>query len=156
MKEIPLTQGKVAIVDDEDYEYLSQWKWFAEATKNEARWYAARNYGEHKGLLRMHRAIFLPNKVDLVIDHVDGNGLNNQRFNLRYCSFAENRRNNSLYSNSTSGYKGVSWHKRDRKWRANITVQSAQVSLGYFDSPEEAYKVYCEAAIKYFGEFARL
>ncbi len=102
----------------------------------------------------MHREL-LQVPAGKFTDHIDGDGLNNQRRNLRICTRAENQRNRRIYDDSVSGYKGISWHKRLGKWRATIKVDGIQISLGCFTSAKKAAHVYDDAAIKYYGEFAR-
>ncbi len=156
MKEIPLTQGKVALVDDEDFEELSRYKWAANNTDG-SRYYAIRSSsikspgGKHK--ISMHRFL-VDAPSGMCVDHVDGDGLNNQRANLRVCSQAENTRNQGKRRDNTSGFKGVYFHKRDLKWHARIKTNGTQISLGYHNTPGEAYRAYCEAAKKYHGDFA--
>lgn len=155
MKEIKLTQGKVALVDDGDYKYLSQFKWCAHKHRNN--FYAMRQSrinGKRKSIL-MHREIMnAPN--DRQIDHKDHNGLNNCRINLRICTNQENSRNSKCYANNMSGFKGVVWIKRERKWRAKITIKDKKIYLGSFLSLKDAAVAYNNAASKYFGEFALL
>lgn len=145
MKEIVLTQSKVALVDDEDYEYISQWNWYAMYTRGS--WYAARCVrGRH---IWMHREI-MNTPTDLLVDHKDNNGLNNQRYNLRNCTQSVNIQN----MRSRDGYRGVSYHRT--KYRSRIEVNGRQVYLGLFIHAKDAAKAYNTAATKYFGEFARL
>jgi len=89
------------------------------------------------------------------IDHINCIPSDNRILNLRECSVSENSANSSFRSNNKSGYKGVSWHKKLKKWAAQIGVKRKNIKLGYFDSAEEAANAYCVAAMKYFGEFAR-
>lgn len=89
------------------------------------------------------------------VDHIDGNKLNNTRGNLRIASNAENKMNRDKQSNNTSGYKGVSFHKKYKKWRAIIGIQGKSIHLGYFSDAVEAAKAYDDSARKYHGEFAR-
>lgn len=90
------------------------------------------------------------------LDHIDGNKINNKIENLRKATHSENNRNRSKPSNNTSGYKGVAWHKQENKWRAYITINQKQISLGLYDDKEDAVKAYNNAATKYHGEFAKL
>lgn len=153
MKEIPLTQGRFALVDDEDFEYLNQWKWQVYREKNRKTEYAQRTARDEKGRrknIRMHRAI-MPTCQD--IDHADGNGLNNQKANLRPCSMTQNLGNTSLRRDSTSGYKGVSKMKDCDRWRAQIQYKKKKKHLGLYSTKEEAQAVYRRAAKECFGEF---
>ena len=156
MKEIQLTKGKVALVDDEDFEYLNQFKWQANKIRNT--FYANRNFRIYKnkqGKIYMHRLI-LKAKKEYVIDHIDGDTLNNQKKNLRICTHSENMRNSKIPINNTSGYKGVSYIKRDKKWEAYITFNNKLLNLGTFTDPINAAKAYNAAAVKYHGKFAKL
>lgn len=154
-KRIPLTQGKVAIVDNADFERLSQWKWHArEAPRT---WYAVRSpWKQGKGTtIYMHRVIMnaLPGQTT---DHRNLDGLDNRHINLRLCTNSQNVANSRKRANCTSQFKGVSWHKATRKWRAQIKVNGRKKHLGGFADEHEAARVYNVAARKYFGEFARL
>ena len=142
MKEIKLTQDKIALVDDEDFEYLNQFKWYAVNYKNN--FYSCRTLRQSK--IKMHREIMktqLENNIGKIIDHIDGNGLNNQKYNLRTCTNAENCRNRHSVNNS-SGYLGVS--KRSKKWKAQISVNKKVICLGTFEDKKDAAKAYNEAA----------
>jgi hypothetical protein len=154
-KEIELTQGKVAIVDDEDYEWLNQWHWYA--AKYGKTFYAARNEGTFplKKTIYMH-CVIMNTPAGMRIDHKDLNGLNNTRNNLRNSTHAQNKQNAGKYSNNTSGYKGVSWHKRIEKYTAQIVVNGKRINLGYFYDLKDAALAYDEAAKKYHGPFAKL
>ena len=150
MKLILLTQGKSAQVDDEDFEWLSQWKWYYDEG------YAVRNSsGGHgrRSLIQMHRVICNPpDKKE--VDHIDRCSINNQRSNLRVCTKTENAWNTGSQKNNTSGYKGVCWNKG--RWQASIRVNGSRIHLGRFDDVKEAANSYDSAAIKYHGEFARI
>jgi len=156
MKEIELTKGKIAIVDDEDFEWLSQWSWcYAEKNTGSPIGYAKRGFklnGRSK-LLKMHREI-MKAPPELQVDHIDGNTLNNQKSNLRICTRNQNNINR-ISKSGVSGYKGVYWFKPDQKWRAKIKLNKKEMLLGYFKCAKEAAMKYDEAAIKLFGEFAK-
>lgn len=141
----------VAIVDDEDFELVSKYKWQAAPF---GRTWSAHRTGWPKSTIFMHRVIM--NAPDgFEVDHIDGNGLNNTKENLRICTHAENTKNQKLRIDSKSGYKGVDWHIYIKKWRARIRVNYEEVSLGYFDSAIDAAEAYDRAAREYFGEFAK-
>ena len=151
-REIPLTQGKVALVDDEDYERVSHFKWHAHRDQRAALWYARRTWRRpQRGSILLHR-LLLNAPRDKQVDHINGDGLDNRRCNLRLCSHAENMRN----SRSRSGLKGATFDKRRNKWYARICVNRRQIFLGFFDSEEEAHASYCAASICYHGAFGRV
>lgn len=153
---IPLTQGKFAIVDDFNYEWLNQWKWFA--LKNVNVFYAVRNVGKHphQELIRMHREILgLKLNDDKQADHRNGNGLDNRKFNLRLCTNSQNQHNQHSIR-GISKYKGVSWDKRSKKWKAKIQFERKRIHIDQFDSEIEAAKAYDTKALELFGEFAYL
>ena len=144
---IALTRGKVAIVDKEDYERLSQYKWYASESKG--RFYACR---KNKRAVYMHREIMRAAK-GMVVDHIDGNGLNNRRSNLRVCRVCENIRNRRG-AGGRSRYKGVSFVKHLKKWKAEITCGGRRRHLGCFEEEIEAARAYDGKARELFGEFA--
>ena len=153
--EIPLTQGKVAIIDEADFDLVSGYRW--QARKDDRRWYAqtvVRRADGSRTTLNMHRLILGLTDPAIKTDHRDGNGLNNRRRNIRACTNAENMRNRGAYAKNKSGFKGVSWRADRMKWRAGIRVDGKQKWLGYFTTPEEAHAAYCAAAIELHGEFA--
>lgn len=153
-KTIPLTQGKFAIVDEEDYSFLMQWKWcYSKAGKCGTYGYATRRLNKSK--IKMHRVILnTPQGMD--VDHINHNELDNRRCNLRNCTRKENSHNRKSHVNNTSGYKGVSWNKKNKKWRADIGIENKKVYLSLFQNKIEAAEAYNKAAIKIFGEFALL
>jgi hypothetical protein len=154
MKKIPLTQGFFALVDDEDFEFLMQWKWFVSKKKNQ--FVAEGNAGTPKKRIKMHRfilGIYDPSKK---VDHINGDTLDNRRLNIRICTHAENSRNRGLAKNNTSGFKGVNWSKPYNKWEVRIKLNDKSIAIGRFSNLKAAAKAYNEAAKKYHGEFARL
>ncbi len=157
MKEIPLTQGKVALVDDSDFETLSKLKWACSnnGNKNVDKFYASRRslVGGKKITFYMHRVIMGHPELD--IDHIDGNCLNNQRSNLRICTRSQNMMNQSK-AHRWDHFKGVNWHKKAKKWRAYIKKDRKSIHLGHFDFSVDAAIAYNEAATRLFGEFASL
>jgi len=154
-KEIKLTQGKVAIVDDEKFEFLNQWKWYAIFIK--VRWYATRTSATKEGRkqLYMHRIIMNP-PPNLETDHIDHDGLNNRKTNLRLVTRSQNNQNRMKRKNKSSQYKGVRWYPNTEKWKAEIQINGHQIHLGYFITEHEAALVYNEKAKELFGVFANL
>ncbi len=148
---IPLTRGLFAIVDADDYLWLSKYTWFAEGT--DKNFYAVRKAGGKS--IKMHRQI-MNAPGHLVVDHIDHNGLNNRKENLRICTFAENCRNLRASRHKSSKYKGVHRNKRLKKWAAQITCDHKTHHLGYFHDEIDAAKAYDRAAAELFGEFASL
>ena len=155
MKEIPLTQGKVALVDDDMYEYLNQWKWHYFKVPGAKTGYARRidKHDGHNKSIRMHRVI-MNTPPWFEVDHRDHNGCNNQRYNMRNCTQSQNARNRSIQKNNSSGYKGVNWDKKSKKWKAQIRIDGQKRYLGLFTSILDASCAYDEAANKHYGEFA--
>lgn len=152
MKEIQLTRGLVALIDDEDYELVSQYNWHARRGNNT--FYATVKNSIH---IHMHRLILGLDKNDLEVDHIDGNGLNNQRSNLRKATSTQNKVNRpKVHIGSSSQYKGVCWDKNRNKWQANITVDYKLKYLGRFNSEEEAARAYDKAASELHGEYSIL
>lgn len=156
MRTIPLTQGKHAIVDADDYDRLvAMGSWYLHNTG-----YATRNEREHPNgkqhLIYMHR-IIVDCPTGSVVDHWDSDPLNNQKANLRICTQRENLRNqHQAQANSRSGIKGVYWVAQRGKWRTQIQIDGKLSHLGYFKNPLEAAAAYDKAALELFGEFANL
>jgi hypothetical protein len=150
-QQIPLSQGKFATVDDEDFEWLSRCKW-----SYDPKGYAIRAVrAEDKTyMLYMHRAI-LNASGPCVVDHIDGDGLNNQRANLRIATVAQNVHNTRPQKRSkTSAYKGVSRYRKTGKWQASIKKSNERLHLGLFDTEEDAARAYNAAARHLFGSNA--
>lgn len=155
-KEIALSQGMVALVDDDMYEYLSQWKWHAVKGSN-GKFYAVRLEGKGvRKYVAMHRVVAnTPPGMDT--DHIDDNDtLNNQRYNLRPCTRSQNQANRGRRADNTSGYKGVTWNKAKGKWIAQIRVYGKQIHIGNFVTAEKAARAYDGFAQMHFGKFAKL
>lgn len=157
MKEISLTRGLVALVDDEDYEKVfSLGKWWAMKLRgiHTEGWYAARTLYHNGPTVLMHRFI-LSAPPELKVDHKDGNGLRNTRDNIRLCTTAQNVQNNRAIQ-GTSSFKGVSWNTKQGCWYSMIHHQGKFHWLGHHDSEVSAAQAYDEAAKRFFGEFAWL
>jgi hypothetical protein len=153
-REIPLTKGYVALVDDEDYDLVIQHKWYAATVvrKNRTLVYASPTNQKKTSVRYMHQ-LLLPGVP--LIDHIDGDGLNNCRTNIRPATVSQNAANQIAVPGS-SRFKGVHWVSRERKWAAEIYAQGIRYSLKRHDSEEDAARAYDEAAIRFHGEFARL
>lgn len=153
MKEIKLTQGKVALVDDEDYEYLNQWRWqFSNG-------YARRNIkllNGKRSSQSMHRLILNTSSLELLVDHINGNKIDNRKENLRTCNIYENALNRGVKKENKLRIKGVSFKKERKKYVAVIQVNKKQLHIGCFACPIEAARAYNAAALIHHGEFARL
>jgi len=155
MKVIPLTQGKEALVDDEDFEYLSQFSWHAIKSHTKGDFYAKTSIkvgDQYRGFM-MHKMLL--REDGMITDHVSGNTLNNQKANLRLCTVSQNGVNRRSGRNSTSKYLGVSWCKNRKKWLSTVTVNGKGKKLGSFDTALEAAIITNIAMRKYYGEFAR-
>ncbi len=154
MKEIPLSQGKVALVDDVEFDLLSVNKWCAQ--KDRRTYYAVRSITiapNKEKRVWMHREI-LGLTVGQFADHINGNGLDNRRSNLRIATTSQNGANRRVGRNNTSGVKGVAWHKGSKKWQSSICVRGRMIQLGRFYDLKSAECIYKLAAFKFFGEFA--
>lgn len=152
--QIPLTRGLFAIVDDDVGPGITAYKWSAVRGRR-GNFYAARTSrdSQPRKTILMHRAI-LQAPGNMLIDHIDGDGLNNTRLNLRFCTFKQNARNKKHALSASSPYKGI--FPDGNRWRAKIVVDRVPITLGSFATPEEAHAAYAAAAIEFHGEFARL
>ena len=148
---IPITQGRHVVIDEADYELVAPHKWYSH--KSGKNFYATTFIcGKN---VYMHRLILGITDANLVADHIDGNGLNNTRSNLRQCTKTQNMHNAKGKSNSKTGLKGVCYHARDNLFNARIRIDGKRKSLGYFKTAEDAHAAYCAAAAKYHGEFLK-
>lgn len=156
MKTIKLSQGKVALVDDEDYERVNQHKWYA--YKHRGQYYAQRNVYENgkQSPEQMHRFILESKPDDPMVDHKDNVGLNNQRSNLRPCTNGQNMMNRKKNQKGSSIYKGVHTRKDSDKFFVRIQINGKKTSIGFFENENDAGRAYNDAAIKHYGEFAKL
>ena len=143
MKEIKLTQGKIALVDDEDFEKISSRKWTLMKSKKTSYGYrkSPRVKGQKRKTILMHHEILGCPPSGLMYDHKDGNGLNNQRENLRFVTNRQNSQNHRNVS-ETSKYPGVSWHKYAGKWRTSIRIGGKRKEIGHFKNELEAFRAY--------------
>lgn len=156
MKRIPLTKGMEALVDDQDYDYLMQWKWHAAKGGK----YAARDtrsfdraYGE---IIYMHNVIATRRGLLGKVDHRNRDTLDNRRENLRSASCSENSANRGPQENNTSGYKSVTWDAARQRWKTQLKKNGRHVFQKRFDDIDDAAKAYNKAALEHFGEFAVL
>lgn len=168
---IKLTQNKSTIVDDQDFNWLNKYKWCICKVQNTCyviRFITIQSQIKNKNIKRkqkrisMHRLI-LEKKLKRQlksweeVDHINRDGLDNRRSNLRSCDRSKNRSNSAKQNKkTTSKYKGVCWDKKSKKWRSQIGINKKRIYLGFFENEIDAARTYNEAALKYFGEFARI
>ena len=151
--EITLTQGKVAVIDLVDLPKVDRFLWTA--VKDNHVWYAQTNVSSETGKRSTTKLHQIPMPVAALVDHEDGDGLNNRRSNLRGCGKGENAYNRSPRQGSSTPYKGVYFNKQKQKFIAQIHVGDKQIYLGQSDVPGDAAQAYDVAAVQHFGEFAR-
>lgn len=149
MRKIALNHKKHALIDNDDFERVSKYNWCFDKSNG----YVVGNVGKIKDSL--HRVIMMCPKGKMV-DHINGNKLDNRKENLRICNFVESNRNVGLSKNNKSGFKGVVWDKVAKKWKAQISVNYKCLFLGYFIDKLDAARKYNEAAKVYHGEYANL
>lgn len=153
MKKIKLGKlNKYTLVDDEDFGYFNQWKWY----------FSSRGYVTHStynkgkvGIIYMSRLIMNVKRGE-IIDHINGDKLDNRKCNLRFCTPQQNNMNRGIQKNNTSGYKGVSWNKEKNKWQSYFIFNNRKKHLGYFSDKVEAALIYNQTIQQNFKEFARL
>ena len=161
MKKIPLGKsGKFALIDDDDFEKVSEYKWILSTGGYAITRYSLGKrypYGKLKMItIRMHRFIMNLSETDGFCDHADLDKLNNQKHNLRIASNGQNQKNKNVQKNNKTGLKGVGFHKASGRYRATIRYNCTTINLGYFKCKKEAAIAYNKAALLYHGEFARL
>jgi hypothetical protein len=141
---VPLTQGREAIIDANRISLVRHWNW------NFSRQYAKRQQSGNS--IYLHRVILMP-PSSLVVDHINGDGLDCRISNLRACTNQQNCSNQRISKNNTTGFKGVV--RRGERFETSIRTGSKRIHLGTYDTPEEAHDIYCRASEKYHGEFGR-
>lgn len=156
MKKIKLSKGKVALIDDEDFEYLSKYKWYANEDNKTGKYYAKRAiYINGKQVKIPMQRVILNAPFNMEIDHINGNTLDNRRTNLRICTHAQNCKN-CIRKKGVSKYRGVYWYKNTKRWKSQISIDNKRISLGYYKNEIDAAIAYNLAAMKYHREFAVL
>ncbi len=163
MKEIKIGHRKnvkynlVTLVDNDDYEKYKNINWSLVNKRYAGRQLSRKNGIEKQTKVFLHRLIMgINNDLSVSVDHIDGNGLNNQKANLRKCSHSENMCNRGSCKNSSSKYKGVRWDKERKKWAARIGLRGKGIALGRYENEIDAAVSYNIAAKQYHGEFAKL
>lgn len=153
VREIQLTQNRVALCSDEDHEMLSKYRFHFDGSYPRA--YVKGSYKTKQKQVRMHQLI-MPCEPGFMIDHIDGNKLNNTRENLRIVDVYQNSQNSKKKrsAKTTSEYKGVSWHSERKKWRSEIAVDNQRAFIGLYDDEEECARASDSACLFYHGEFA--
>ncbi len=151
---IPLTKGYEAVIDAADVPLVGGFNWLALLGARTV--YVLRHKKTPAGpnvKFYLHR-VLLDAPPDMVVDHINGDGLDNRRANLRLATYAQNSRYSRRAASNTTGFKGVTYAVREKRWQAQIVVDGRAKYLGSFEHPELAHAVYCAAARFYFGEFA--
>ena len=153
---VPLTRGFESVIDLIDVPQVGCWNWFFRPSRRNR--YASRMYYPAAGkpqTINLHRFLMCP-AAGLVVDHINGDGLDNRRANMRVCTPTENARNTRTSISNTSGSKGVSWNAALNGWKASISVEGHPTYLGTFPSIEDAAAAYAEASARHHGAFGRV
>lgn len=152
---IPLSSRHTLLIDEGDVELISKYKWYAQVDYRSAQRTVYAVTGHAATTLSLHR-LLMGSPKNALVDHRNGNGLDNRRRNLRLCTSSQNQANARVRSDNSSGYRGVTWHRKSAKWNAYISVSGKRKHLGLFVDPWDAAEAYNAAALEVFGEFARL
>lgn len=155
---IPLNQGKFALIDEADADLILGRQWFVQrVAQSDSLFYAYTGSAKDGTRISMHRLI-TGAEPGVLVDHRNGDGLDNRRHNLRTCTHTQNMQNRKMHSNNRSGFKGVYQHrgKGSNRWYAQLRVDGRRIHIGAFPTPEDAARAYDEAALRHHGEFARL
>lgn len=153
VKHIKLSQSKNAIVDDSLFERLNRWKWYCSSYGYATKTIRLTN-GKQKRIM-MHRFI-LKAQHEEEVDHINGDRLDNRLCNLRIVTHSQNQRNKKKRSDNKSGFIGVSWDAREKKWRAQAMREGKQIHLGLFNTPSEAARCRDLFVLEHYGGYARL
>jgi hypothetical protein len=148
IRPISLTKGKIAIIDEEDYKLVNKYRWnfngrYAQSYEKNAQYKT----------ITMHRLIMRP-PIGFVVDHINHDMLDNRRCNLRICTQSQNEANKKINITNTSGKKGVSFDKKNNKWRATIRINHINVVIGWYSDIDKAGEAYLAKAKEIYGEFA--
>lgn len=148
---VPLTKGYEAVIDAVDAAAVGQHNWCAEVRAHAV--YAVRSISG-ESIIRMHRWL-MKTPTGLVTDHINGDGLNNRRANLRVATHSQNLHNQRTNSHNARGLKGAFYRPREKRWQSHIRVAGKTHYLGFFKTPEAAHQAYCEASALFHGAFSR-
>jgi hypothetical protein len=157
MIEIPLTQNQISLIDDEDLELVSRYRWYAYLCPDTKSFYAATNIRKPDGArtqIKMHRLI-MDAKEGQQVDHIHHLTLDNRKSQLRLCTKNQNQHNAVKRADNTSGYKGVDFRKTLNKWRARIMLNGKSKQIGLFTTPELANEACIAAREELHGDFSR-
>lgn len=148
-----LTRGYEAMIDAEDVHLVENYNWWASSC-------GGLHYAVRTGPRPMQKKSYMHREImdaqeGFCVDHINGNGLDNRKSNLRVCTHSQNQRNQGTPRHNSSGFKGVCWSKDKQKWQAGIKINGKNKFLGRYETPEEAHKAYCDASAKYHGAFGK-